>query len=54
MNLTTKLFMMAAACMKPSWEESDRPSSQRRIPTATKVITPETRCKMDAIAVTGN
>lgn len=54
MNLTKKLFMMAAACRKPSWEESDMPSSQSRIPTATKVITPETRCKMDAIAVTGN
>jgi hypothetical protein len=40
--------------MKPSGEERDNPSNQRRIPTATKVITPETRCKMDAIAVTGN
>jgi hypothetical protein len=39
---------------KPSGEERLVPSNHSRIPTATKVITPETRWRMDAIAVIGN
>ncbi|EMI37594.1 hypothetical protein MTE2_4199 [Klebsiella pneumoniae VA360] len=54
MNFTKKLSMMEAAVRKPSGEERLVPSSQSRIPTATKVMTPETRWRMDAIAVIGN
>ena len=54
MNLAKKLSMMDAACWKPSGEERERPSNQSSIPRATKVITPETRWRMDDIAVTGN
>ena len=53
-NLTKKLPIIAEACSKPSGEERLVPRSHSRMPTATKVITPETRWRMDAIAVTGN
>ncbi len=46
--------IIAEACSKPSGEERLVPRSHSRMPTATKVITPETRWRMDAIAVMGN
>ncbi len=53
MNFTKKLSMMEAAVEnllgRKGWCRS-----QSRIPTATKVMTPETRWRMDAIAVIGN
>lgn len=53
-NLAKKPVINSEAYWNPSGEEREIPSNHSKIPTAIKVITPETRCKIDAIAVTGN
>ncbi|KQA19066.1 hypothetical protein XV92_13785 [Vibrio metoecus] len=44
---------MLLASMNPTGEERERDSNQSKIPTATNVITPDTRWRMDAIAEIG-
>jgi hypothetical protein len=53
MNFTKKLSTISAASINPIGEDRDMDSNHRRIPTATNVITPDTRCRMDDIAVIG-
>ena len=53
MNLAKKPVINSDAYWKPSGEEREVPSNQSRIPTAMRVMTPETRCKIDDIAVIG-
>ncbi|AGM43860.1 hypothetical protein AHML_10390 [Aeromonas hydrophila ML09-119] len=45
--------MMDTTVSNPSGEASEVPSIHSKIESATKVMTPETRCKMEAMAVTG-
>ena len=53
MNDTKKLSTMSAALANPRGEEREMDSNQSKIPIATNVITPEIRCRMDAIAEIG-